>query len=181
MSKWLNLFLENEIVNRSDKSARFKSMPNMSPLSLCSREFLDEKLEKVENNHSKGGDKSARFRFEPNMSPLSLRPRGLLDEKMEKVENNYSKGGDKSARFRFEPNMYGLPGASLRESFEERLAIAEYDGQQTPLQVERIAYLDAFLTLLFDLTALNPQRDWLAQKVQAAVTTLETQHFPIHH
>jgi len=179
MSKWLNRFLENEIVNRSDKSDKFKAEPNMSPLSLHSRGLLDEKLEKVENNHSKGSDKSARFKLEPNMSPLSLRPRGLLDEKLEKVENNYSKGGDKSDRFRFEGNMSGLSGTELRENFEERLAISEYDGQQTPLQAQRIAYLDAFMAVLSTLPYEEEEgyyeENWLTRRVKATHHWLEAE------
>src|SRR5690606_22297608 len=41
--------------------------------------------------------------------------------------------------------------SSFLYDFEERLAIAEYDGCQTPQQAYGIAYLDAFLTILFDL------------------------------
>jgi hypothetical protein len=40
---------------------------------------------------------------------------------------------------------------ALSYEFEERLAIAEYDGQQTPLQAQRIAYLDAFISVLVAL------------------------------
>jgi hypothetical protein len=166
MSKWLNLFLENEIVNRSDKSDRFKFEPNMSPLSLRPLGLLDEKMEKVENNHSKGGDKSARFRFEPNMSPLSLHPRELLDEKMVNIPEPDG--------FTIETNM---SDSSLLDSFEERLAIAEYDGQQTHLQAQRIAYLDAFISILSTLAEKDPHQDWLAQKIQTALTVLETKNF----
>ncbi len=174
MSKWLNLFLENEIVNRSDKSDRFKFEPNMSPLSLCSRELLDEKLEKLENNHSKGGDRSDRFRFEMNMSPLSLRARGLLDEKMVNTpEPDISNKPDPNLDFS------GLSGPSLRENFEERLAIAEMDGKQNPLQAHRIAYLDAFISILSTLAEDDPHQDWLQQKIQTALATLEAQNFPM--
>ncbi|MBY0293018.1 MAG: hypothetical protein K2W92_07015, partial [Alphaproteobacteria bacterium] len=96
-------------------------------------------------------DKSARFRFETNMSPLSLRPRGLLDEKM--VNTPEPDISDKPDRFNLKTNlsvMSGLSAPSLLDSFEERLAIAEYDGQQTHLQAHRIAYLDAF-TLSYPL------------------------------
>ncbi|EKE09047.1 MAG: hypothetical protein ACD_16C00221G0005 [uncultured bacterium] len=175
MSKWLNRFLENEIVNRSDKSDRFRFETNMSPLSLRPRGLLDEKMEKVENNHSKGGDKSARFRFEANMSPLSLHPQGFLDEKMKKMENNPNNGGDKSDRFRFETNM---SGSSLRENFEERLAIAEYDGKQTPLQAQRIAYLDAFMAVLSTLPYEEEgyyDEDWLTRRIKATQHWLEAQ------
>lgn len=173
MSKWLNLFLENEIVNRSDKSDRFKLETNMSPLSLRPLGSLDKKLEKAENNHSKGGDKSARFKLEPNMSPLSLRPRGLLDEKMVNTpESDISDKPDRS-----DPNL-NLSGSSLLDSFEERLAIAEYDGDKTPLHAHHIAYLDAFISVLTALPATGPQRDWLDQRIQTSFAWIETQNFP---
>lgn len=66
-------------------------------------------------------------------------------------------------------------------TYEERVAIAEYDGHQTLLQVQRIAYLDAFLSILFDSTELDSQREWLIQKVQSSLNKLETHHFPTHH
>ena len=49
--------------------------------------------------------------------------------------------------------------------FEERLAIAEYDDQKSPLQAERIAYLGAFISILFTLTEDNPHKDWLTQQI----------------
>lgn len=49
--------------------------------------------------------------------------------------------------------------------FEERLAIAEYDDQKSPLQAERIAYLSAFISILFTLTEDNPHKDWLTQQI----------------
>lgn len=174
MSKWLNLFLKNEILNRSDKSDRFDLRVS---LSGGPQELLDEK--KVENNHSKRGDKSARFRFETNMSPLSLRPRGLLDEKM--VNTPEPDISDKPDRFNLKTNlsvMSGLSAPSLLDSFEERLAIAEYYGQQTHFQAHRIAYLDAFISHLSALAEKDPHQDWLAQKIQTALATLEAQNFP---
>lgn len=65
--------------------------------------------------------------------------------------------------------------------FEERVAIAEYDGHQNPLQAEHIAYLGAFINLLSTLAENDPHQDWLAQKIQIALAALEAQHFPIHH
>ena len=66
---------------------------------------------------------------------------------------------------------------ALSYEFEERLAIAEYDGQQTPLQAQRIAYLDAFISLLLDLAKDDLEKGWLAQKIQIALATLEAQNF----
>jgi hypothetical protein len=36
----------------------------------------------------------------------------------------------------------------MMEDFEERLAIAEYDGHQNDLQAQCIAYRDAFMAVL---------------------------------
>lgn len=192
MRKWLNQFLEKELVNRSDKSDRFDLGVNLSDLSGRPQGFLDENLEKVENNPSKGGDKSDRFRFDANMSPLSLRTQGLLDENLEKVENNLRKGGDKSDRFKFESNMSpneggllsvlsgfsnGLSGSGsfpfskdlgLLDEYEERLAITEYDGLQGPAQAERIAYLDAFIAVWATLPYEDVEGDWLIQRIKEA-------------
>ena len=224
MSKWLNQFLGNEIVNRTDKSDRLDLGANLSGLSGCPQELLDDK--KVENNLMKGGDKSDRFNFEANMSPLSLPARGLLDEKVKKVKNNPGKGGDKSDRLRFQANMSplslrtrglfdeklekmekmpgigpdkpdkldanlnmsGLSGRPLdvlerisspydEQDFEERLAIAEYDGGQTPLHAHRIAYLDAFISALTALPATDSQKDWLEKRIQTSLAWIEAQGY----
>ncbi|MBY0273476.1 MAG: hypothetical protein K2X02_08765, partial [Alphaproteobacteria bacterium] len=66
---------------------------------------------------------------------------------------------------------------ALSYEFEERLAIAEYGGQQTQLQAQRIVYLDAFISLLSDQAKDDLEKDWLAQKIQIALATLETQNF----
>jgi hypothetical protein len=68
--------------------------------------------------------------------------------------------------------------AALSYEFEEQAAIAEYDGQQTPQQAQRIAYLDAFISLLYALVKDDPHKDWLAQKIQIALASLEEQNFP---
>lgn len=60
---------------------------------------------------------------------------------------------------------------TLSYEFEERLAIAEYDGQQTPLQAQRIAYLDAFMAVLAALPYEEVEgyydEDWLTRRVKA--------------
>jgi len=70
---------------------------------------------------------------------------------------------------------------SFLYEFNERAAIAEYDGKASPVQANCIAYLDAFLSILFDLTALDFQRDWFAEEIQIALKNLEAQHFPTQH
>jgi hypothetical protein len=66
----------------------------------------------------------------------------------------------------------------ILDNFEERFAIAEYDGQQNPVQAHRIAYLDAFISILSTLAEDNSHQDWLTQKLQAALAILERQNFP---
>ena len=154
MSKWLNLFLENEIVNRSDKSDRFDLGESLSGLSGRPQGLLDEK--KVENNPRKGGDKSDRFRFEANMSPLSLRTQGL----------------------------FPLNRDSLLYEFEERIAIAEYDGCQNEVQAECIAYQDAFISVL-NAVPYDQERDldirrWLDQRITAAQEWLSREGVLFH-
>lgn len=165
MSKWLNLFLENEIANRSDKSDRFDLRVS---LSGGPHELLDEK--KVKNNHSKRGDKSARFRFETNMSPLSGSPRGILEENLGNMPSVLS---DKSDNWN--SNLI----SSFYDDYQERLAIAEVDGNQNPRQAHRIAYLDAFISLLSDLPEEGPHQDWLTQKIQTALAILQTKNFRV--
>ena len=62
---------------------------------------------------------------------------------------------------------------ALSYEFEERAAIAEYDGQQSPLQAQRIAYLDAFMAALATLpqetSAQEEQRKhWFDHKITSA-------------
>ena len=64
---------------------------------------------------------------------------------------------------------------SLSYEFEERAAIAEYDGQQA----QRIAYLDAFISILSDLAEKDHNQDWPAQKIKKVLANLEAQRFPI--
>jgi hypothetical protein len=56
----------------------------------------------------------------------------------------------------------------ILEEYEERLAIAEYDGLQSPTQAERIAYVDAFVSVLVTLPYDEGDGDWLDYKVTAA-------------
>lgn len=75
-------------------------------------------------------------------------------------------------------SFYPSAGDSLHHDYEERLAIAEYDGHQNTTQAQRIAYLDAFISLLSALAGKDPHQDWFAQKIQTALATLQDQNFP---
>jgi len=66
----------------------------------------------------------------------------------------------------------------LSFAFEERAAIAEIDGHQTPAQAHRIAYLDMFICLLSSLFEDASHRNWLNAKIQTAHATLEAQRLP---
>lgn len=126
----------------------------------------------LENRSEKCTDNTDRFSSKMNMSVLSVHPEGAFHKNL---ENEPKKSTDSTDRFNSETNMFEL---SLHDNFDERIAIAEYGGHQAPIHAERIAYLDAFLTFLFDLTDSDPQKEWLIQKVQVAREHLETLHLP---
>lgn len=71
--------------------------------------------------------------------------------------------------------------SSVLEDYEERLAIAEYDGHQTPLQAERIAYQDAFISVLNTLPQEDPylphEDNWLDNRIRSAKEWLHSQNF----
>ncbi len=159
----------------SDKLDKLGLNLNLSGLSGPPWGLLGEK---VENNPRKRGDKSARFKFEPNLSPLSLRSQELFPE----TEKNGATTvlteltRDHQSAVSVPPEgLFPLDRDSLLYDFEERLAIAEYDGDQTPLHANRIAYLDAFISVLTALPALASERDWLDQRIQTSFAWLEAQ------
>jgi hypothetical protein len=61
--------------------------------------------------------------------------------------------------------------------YEERLAIAEYDGEQSTIQAERIAYQDAFMAVLAALPYENVEDNWMVQRIKAAQEWLLYQGF----
>lgn len=85
----------------------------------------------------------------------------------------------------FLPNSIGTSlnyhSGILRDGYEERIAIAEMDGKQPPIEAHRIFYLGAFISILSDLAEKEPYRGWLAQKIQIGLETLEAHHLPAHH
>lgn len=110
-------------------------------------ELLDKKME---NMHGIGPDKTDRFDPNLNMSGLSGRAPGLLDENF------------------FPYDEY---------DFDERLSIAEYEGETSPVEAHRIAYLDAFISVLTSLPATASQRGWLGMRIQTALAWIEAQGF----
>ncbi|MBY0293161.1 MAG: hypothetical protein K2W92_07740, partial [Alphaproteobacteria bacterium] len=111
----------------------------------------------------------------------------LTREKTEKkIAAEKEMNTDNTDRFKTNANVLSVPTGGVLgqnsfyqyEEYEERIAIAEVDGNQNPLQAHRIAYLDAFIALLSALAEDDPHQDWLTQKIQAALATLEEQNFP---
>lgn len=121
-------------------------------------------------------DKPDRFNSKTNMSVMSGPSRELLEQNLRKLPELQP---DKPDRFNLKTNMSVMSGPSLRENFEERLAIAEYDGKQTHLQAQRIAYLDAFMAVLANLPYEEEEgyydEDWLTRKVKTTQYHLAAQ------
>ena len=152
MSKWLTKFLPDK--NGTDKPDRFSLETNMSVLSVPSEGLLDQNLGNMPEVRP---DKPDRFNLETNMSVLSVPSWGLLAGK----------------------KPYLFDGDFVLQNFEERIAIAQYDGGQASLQAQRIAYLDAFVdvlvTLLHKNSQANQRENWLDQRVKDAKDWLITQ------
>jgi len=129
-------------------------------------------------------DKPDRFTMKTNMSVLSGSPGESFAKNL---ENMSEVRPDKPDRFIMKTNMSVLSGSpeglldksSLLDDFEERLAIAEYDGQQSSTQAQRIAYLDAFVAVLGTLPYEEVEgyydEDWLTRRVKATQHWLITQ------
>ena len=68
----------------------------------------------------------------------------------------------------------------VSDEYEERLAIAEYDGHQTGSQAQSIAYLDAFVSVLTTLpydTEKSFKEDWFKLRIKEAQHWLISQGF----
>jgi len=114
-----------------------------------------------------------------HQSGLSVPPQGLFPLEIEKngattALTELTRGHQSGLSVPPE-GLFPLDRESILYGFEERLAIIEYDGDQTALHAHRIAYLDAFISVLSTLPATGPQRDWLDQRIQASLAWIETQ------
>jgi len=147
----------------------------MSVLSIPTQGVFDGNLE---NMSPPPTDSTDRFNSEPNMSVLSVPPIGPFDGNLENMPEtkpditDKTNSGDNLSGF-----SNGLSGnvpftfsngSGLLDEYEERLAIIEYDGAQTPAQAERISYLDAFVSVLVTLPCEDTEGDWLGYKITAA-------------
>jgi len=67
----------------------------------------------------------------------------------------------------------------LEDAYHERLAIAQFDGCQTAIQAQRIAYQDAFVSVIVTLPYVDVihGEDWMEQRIKAAKEWLNLQGF----
>jgi hypothetical protein len=173
--------LENMPDPCTDNTDRFNPKMNVSVLSVPPEGPLDENLENMPDPCT---DNTDRFNSNANVSVLSVPSQGLLDKNLENVPESCT---DSTDRFNSNANMSvlsvpsqgSLDKTSLLDDFEERLAIAEYDGHQTPTQAQRIAYQDAFIaalnTLPYEETEGYYDEDWLTRRIKAAQSWLVAQ------
>jgi len=70
--------------------------------------------------------------------------------------------------------------SSLSEEYEERIAIAEYDGYQSSIQAQRIAYQNAFISVLNALPYEDGEEgDWFEERINVAKEWLLKQNVPL--
>ena len=69
----------------------------------------------------------------------------------ENSKNRPTKLTDSTDKCEKEGGLSVMSVSSLQEEREERLAIVEHEGQQSPLQAHKIAYQDAFIGILVSL------------------------------
>lgn len=69
--------------------------------------------------------------------------------------------------------------SSLPDTYEERLAIAYYDGGQGMKLAKRMSYLENFadvlITLPYEGDSTSAEEDWLDQRIRKAKDWLESQ------
>ena len=104
---------------------------------------------------------------------------------LQKEGGNGTDNTDRSEK-RGDMSVLSVPSQSLSakiapysfDDFEERIAIAEYDGRQNTVQAQRIAYQDAIVTILNanpPNDELKPDQDWFMERIKAAKDFLTTQ------
>jgi hypothetical protein len=182
MGKWLTKFLENKsqrCTDNTDITDRFTSNANMSVLSVPSVGVFYKNPVNISKVSTDSTDITDRFIPKTNMSVLSVPSGETFYKNLGNISKMSTDNTDITDRFIPKANMSVLSGSSLLDSFEERLAIAEYDGRQTHLQAQRIAYLDAFMAVLsalhFEEEEGHYDEDWLTRRVKATQYWLETE------
>src|SRR5207253_1582333 len=151
MNNWLHKFMKKpDISDNTDISDK----PDIS----------DKWGENLGNMPGGGPDKPDRLDPSLNLSGLSGFNQALFDKNlryMPRIEPDITDKTDTERHLSgLSGSTYGLSGkipftfsndSDLLDGYEERLAIAEYDGHQNSTQAQRIAYLDAFIAVLVTL------------------------------
>lgn len=184
MSKWMNKFLEKARTDNTDKSTPERGL---SVMSVPIQRSFSENSGNSKNNLLIRTDNTDRLERDPNMSGLSGPSDRYFSEKYKKLKNNVPILPDKTDKLERKVNLSGLSDHFLdknllKEDFEERLAIAGYDGHTSPEQAKKIAYQDAFIAALTSLPAEDDKaslQDWLHHRIQAAHSYLTTQDFAL--
>lgn len=110
-------------------------------------------------------------------TPKTNPPNFILRSSFNETKKDGSCSGGLSS-FPHAFNPYGL--SSLRDTYEERLAITEYDGQQSPLLAKRMAYVEAWVLVFSTLPYKEgPEQDWFSKRLQAAKEWLSSQGFEL--
>lgn len=150
MSRWLENFLRKEGRKTTDNTDKTVGNGDLSVLSVSSPDTFAENLENIPRNGTDNTDKS-------NIISTLGWPSSYL----------FSSSGS------------SIKSDTLIHDYEERLAIAEIDGHQTHLRAQRIAYLDAFVSVLVTLPQESflesSQRDWLDRRIMEAKSWLSAQ------
>jgi hypothetical protein len=173
--------LENMSGGVPDKPDRLDPSLNVSGLSGRPWGLLEENLRNIPEIRADITDISDKTTSRTYLSDLSGPYTGHFDRNL---KNMSPASTDSTDRFALNPNLsvlsapeYGLSssvpsyfsnGSVLLDEYEERVAIAEYDGLQALAQAERVAYLDAFMAVLATLPYKDSAEDWLAQRVKDA-------------
>ena len=181
MSKWLNKFIDEAPQNSTDNTDRCNSEANVSVLLVPSGGHFCKNLRNMPEIQT---DKTDRLDSNTNVSVLSVPSGGHFGKNLENMSETPTDRTD-----RFGPNVNVsvlsvppqgvLDKISLVDDFEERLAISEYDGQQEPLQAQRIAYQDAFIAVLNTLPYEEVEgyydEDWLTHRIKTVQNWLVAQ------
>jgi hypothetical protein len=133
--------------------------------------FLTHKTTDKPDNQNMGGDLSVLSVL--SQGDFSKNSQNMNTKVTDKPDNQNMEGG---------LSVLSVPGSSVQEEFEERLAIAEYDGHQSTAQAERIAYQDAFIAILLSLPEQHSSpkislNEWLNRRIHSAKAWHSTQDY----
>jgi len=171
MSKWLNNFLQKH----SDSY-----LSGLSVVSFPLEHFLHKNFEDLPEVPT---DKTDKPNSSLDLSVLSDTSREFLGRN-QKIYLKHLLTTDKTDKPNSSLDLSDgsstshekLEKTALAGEFEERIAIAEYDGQQSTLQAQRIAYHDAFIAALTTIPYETAyQSNWFSQHIKDSQAWLVSQ------